>query len=636
MTPNDSISTSSSHTQYVNTVRKNRPLPKIPNKGTPKELNNNMTESSNDSSKSQNKLTAQQLFEMLSHNHEVEEDQFYASEYEEESPNYMLEPVDNRASGHFSFDASMNTPSLTSGRTSPCSNNSHHSIDSGNQKENRPNTEYAHYYQQGYKHCLTPTIQSQDISLVSDVKRLAELNQALMTPIIANKDIKFFQSTIDQQEVENSTTPDDYSNINTSSPLAMTSFSLTHDKESIKTYRRMATKTNDKNIQFTYAKYLLQLVSFYGVESEKNTTRDRLQEEAEYWIEKLAKSNHTEALYIKGQWHGHCGDKKAIGVFVGSQYKKVNQAKAFKCFQQAAKFGSTEAHYELAEYWKYRKDYKKALSNYRYAASKNHILSLYKLANIMLRGLLNQEKDVRQGLIFLKKAADTDKPESARSAYDLACLYSNDLESIGLDRNTLIAPSVSSQTYNLAVHYYRKADKLGLVLATFRLGYIYEHGHLNTEANVSEAFTYYLKAAEKKHEGAMLEISRLYKEGIPGFLNPNPIIAHEWCVRATESGNEIAEFMLGIYFEFGVGVNPDQKQAFVWYSKAASKGYGPAENKLNVPQSKRKSLALNQDVESKLDHRQNGSKGKKYYEDSVRIAEKSRRAHAEQENCQIM
>lgn len=492
MTLNDSMSTSSSHTQYVNTVRKNRPLPKIPNKGPSKESPSNTNESSNDSSKSQNKLTAQQLFEMLSHNRisamddeeddsdereyggvfalktqipspnisnsslpsyqyenfntnyykmmtpvdEVEEDQFYASEYEEESPTYMLEPVDNRASGRFSFDASVNTPSLTSGRTSPSSNNSCQSMESGNQKESRSSAEYAPYYQQdrsiqqqqepedseqqldqeNYQHQQlddanrnidtssvedyrysqkprqsfeteqenfhTPTSPSDDISLVSDVKRLAELNQALMTPIISNKDIKFSQSTLNQPETVNYTASDDYSNINTNSPLAMTSFSLTHDKESIKTYRRMATKTNDKSIQFTYAKYLLQLVSFYGIENERNTTRDRLQEEAEYWIEKLAKSNHTEALYIKGQWHGHCGDKKAIGVFVGSQYKKANQAKAFKCFQQAAKFGSTEAHYELAEYWSYRKDYKKAISNYRYAASKNHILSLYVNDNI--------------------------------------------------------------------------------------------------------------------------------------------------------------------------------------------------------------------------------------------------------------
>lgn len=72
----------------------------------------------------------------------------------------------------------------------------------------------------------------------------------------------------------------------------------------------------------------------------------------------------------------------------------------------------------------------------------------------------------------------------------------------------------------------------------------------------------------------------------------------------------------------------------IWYSKAASKGYGPAEAKLNLPQTKRKSFIINQEIASNI--KQQGSKGKKYYEESVRIAEKSRRAHAEQENCQIM
>jgi TPR repeat protein len=55
------------------------------------------------------------------------------------------------------------------------------------------------------------------------------------------------------------------------------------------------------------------------------------------------------------------------------------------------------------------------------------------LANILIRGLLNQEKNVQQGLVYLKQAADTNEPESARSAYDLGCIYANDLESIGLE-----------------------------------------------------------------------------------------------------------------------------------------------------------------------------------------------------------
>lgn len=77
-------------------------------------------------------------------------------------------------------------------------------------------------------------------------------------------------------------------------------------------------------------------------------------------------------------------------------------------------------------------------------------------------------------------------------------------------------------------------------MATFRLGRLYER-----ETKTWEAFKCYYRAAEKRHEGAMLELSRLYKEGIAGYLDPHPTMAYEWCKRATESGNEAAEFIMG-------------------------------------------------------------------------------------------
>lgn len=105
--------------------------------------------------------------------------------------------------------------------------------------------------------------------------------------------------------------------------------------------------------------------------------------------------------------------------------------------------------------------------------------------------------------------------------------------------------SISSQTYRLAVKYFKIADSLGLTAATFRLGRIVEHGHLGTEANPREAFKYYIKAADKNHADAMLELSRLYKEGISGYLNPHPVMAHTWCIKASQSGNETAEYLMG-------------------------------------------------------------------------------------------
>lgn len=508
------------HKQYINSIRKTRPLPtppiKVPERSSSKELPGNMTQVFNDNFKSQNKITAQQLFQLMSksrietgasscsnlsdddeetddeeystgvysiktqipsnpptlntanyhYDHfnasyyklmtpvqEVEEeDQLFdiaqvsqdekEGEEEEELPNFLLEPTtssSSNGSGDSSLRplslVSLSAPSLvTSGRTSPSSDNSHQSMDSTNnehdkqvdkdetdiddtqplanihnnkqqrhviQPQNRElqesdiindNTDNSIYeFQEPLQFNQEGGYKREDISLLSDVKRLSLLNQALQSPALSHKDINPMDQQ-QQQQQQQATSPrvEDYSNVNTSSPTAMTSLSLTHDKESIKTYRRMATKTKDRNIQFTFAKYLLQLVTFYSQKvstitenattieetTDAASTRDRLQEEAEYWIEKLAKSNHAEALYIKGQWHKHCCDKGGA-IFINSQYKKVNHAKAFKCFQQAAKFELTEAHYEMAEYLVERKEYKKAISSYRYAASKDHFLSLY-------------------------------------------------------------------------------------------------------------------------------------------------------------------------------------------------------------------------------------------------------------------
>ncbi len=371
-------------------------------------------------------------YKMLTPVEEVdEEDQLYADYQFEEQQNNELSSTTTLEALNLSAckdslcpqsELYLSTPSLTSGCTSSscrsvesihrddsdCNDveyyNEERSLDMQQQQEECESQQYQNPQQQnsqpqsldeskpsydnGYFNEKRPNQNNDhsETSLVSDVQRLSQLNQALMTPILSNNEIVTYNHTESmsslqqtQAHIEKTVTfTNEYRNSSTSSPLAMTSFSLTHDKEAIKTYRRMATKTHDKNVQFTYAKYLLQLVSLYNTNSkiniENNSARDRLQEEAEYWIEKLAKGNYAEALYIKGQWHSHFLNSSA---FVRSQYKKTNHTKAFKCFQQAAKFGSIEAYYELAEYYQSHKEYKKAMSSYRYAASKNHILSLY-------------------------------------------------------------------------------------------------------------------------------------------------------------------------------------------------------------------------------------------------------------------
>lgn len=415
--------TQQEHTQYINSIRKSRPLPQIPQRSTSKELPQNMTEVFHDSFKNQNKLTAQQLFRMMcehrsnqqsnqssssssssgsdeesTHNDSDDSDDdycydgVYALKTQLPSPEIskrllhssyhydhfnsqaykMMTPVkevdeEEELYADYDFDSNTNdhASSSTTRDSRPLSEVSlaapsfvsslSESSDTNDVKDTPLNGDEMEENQSPQQQFYTPLYSNHDEkpSLVSDVQRLSQLNQALMTPVLSKTSSPF---ETEEEETSSNNTP-------------MTSFSLTHD---IKTYRRMATKTHDKNIQFTYAKYLLQLVASYN-NNNNNGTRD-LQEEAEYWIEKLAKGNHAEALYIKGQWHRHCFGGL---FFVGTQYKKVNHNKAVKCFQQASKLGFTEAHYEMAEYYTFRKEYKKAMTSYRMAAIKNHCLSLY-------------------------------------------------------------------------------------------------------------------------------------------------------------------------------------------------------------------------------------------------------------------
>ncbi|ORZ08376.1 hypothetical protein BCR42DRAFT_335753 [Absidia repens] len=355
--------------------------------------------------------------------------------------------------------------------------------------------------------------------------------------------------------------PNSSTSTSTKSRLSIASFSLTHDKDAIKTYRRMANKTNNKDVQMTYCKYLLQVASIYETKDHTTNgghkrktaataaavaaassptidkTRRRLLEEAEYWIEKLAASGYPEALYIKGMWHA-TNDHACVGLI----YQGINHEKAFKCLRVAAKHGWVEASYQVARYWKDRGDYKKTLTNYKLAAHQGHVLANYKMAKILLRGQLGQKVNIKQGLEYLKSAADATSDDSAQASFDLSCVYSDDIEALGMERDCL----ASRKNVTMAMQYLLKAHRSGLVSAYHQLGKVYEYGLLDQVQDRSIAFENYSKAAEQGHAQAMLDVSRFYLQGVPGLaIPPHHELAFKWCQRSASHGLAQAEFALG-------------------------------------------------------------------------------------------
>ncbi|KAI7854343.1 hypothetical protein BDC45DRAFT_605996 [Circinella umbellata] len=377
------------------------------------------------------------------------------------------------------------------------------------------------------------------------------------------------------------------------SKLSIASFSLTHNKDAIKTYRRMASKTNNRSIQMTYAKYLLDVARLYSTTAASNNnngqqrnnnkinsdnikTREKLLSEAGYWIERLAKWGHPEALYIKGKWQWHPEQEESVP---DSYRAKPQPLKAYRSFQNAARGGCVDAYYELARYQKAHGKYSLAVSCYEKAAKKGHTLANYKMAKILLRGQLQQKRNINLGLEYLKKAADAQGVESAEPAFDLSCIYSDDLECIGIARDS----QMSRKNELLAIQYLQKAANSGSPKALHRMGVVHEYGLLGQPQSPWQGYSFYTRAAEDGCEEAMLNLSRLYASGIPGYLMQQHEMAFKWCHRAALKGLGEAEYVLGTYYEDGIGTAPDFNRGLEWFSRAASKGHAGAAEKLNLP-----------------------------------------------------
>ncbi|KAI8967816.1 hypothetical protein BDF20DRAFT_788837, partial [Mycotypha africana] len=328
--------------------------------------------------------------------------------------------------------------------------------------------------------------------------------------------------------------------------FSIASCSLINIRSNIKLYRRMALKTHSTNIQLAYAKYLIQIAKLFGSgSSSKDTTastetpsqiRYRLLTEAGYWIERLARTGKPEALFIQGRWYllGPNASEDE-GCVLKAYTVKVQESKAFKCFLKASRGGWTEAHYELAQLWKKRGQYARAIQCYEKGANANHTPSIYKMAKVYLRGQLKKKKNIRKGMDYLKKAADMEDAASAEPAFVLGCIYAHEYDRI----------EDSALNNKLALNYLRKSADFGYADAIYFMGQVYETGMLGQLCDVWQAFQFYTKAADVDHAGAMLDLSRIYCQGIPSLLAAQHELAFKWCKRSADLGFDQAEYVLG-------------------------------------------------------------------------------------------
>ncbi|KAI9598901.1 hypothetical protein BDF19DRAFT_347085, partial [Syncephalis fuscata] len=281
-----------------------------------------------------------------------------------------------------------------------------------------------------------------------------------------------------------------------------------------------------------------------------NDPRKRLLDDAFAIIDRLAKANNGEAVYIKGTWYA-----------AGKMGNTRDADKALKYYQRAAKLGYSKASFQIGRH--YENDPNRAMQFYQRASALGDADANYRMGTIYLNGDLKQKPNPSQALKYLKRAATSAEP-SSKAALLLAELLA--------DRNAELRIDPLDRDANEAVHMYYIAAELDVAVAQRELGRIYEDGLLSCPKDPAMSATWFQRAADSGDAVAALAMSAWCIKGVPGRFDRDDRAAFEWCRKAVEQGLADAEYAFGYYHEAGIGVQMDKDVAIAWFRKAAAGG----------------------------------------------------------------
>lgn len=298
--------------------------------------------------------------------------------------------------------------------------------------------------------------------------------------------------------------------------------SLLDAKKTLEMYRANVKKTNDPEVQYNFALLMVQL----SRESTSDEESQNMLAEAKQILQKLSDRSFPFAQYYL-----------ADGYFSGAWSKgKEDHDRAFPLFIAASKHGHAESAYRAAlcyEFgWGCRKDYAKAAQYYRTAASKNHPGAATRLGLACLQGTMGLNGKYREGVKWLKRAAESADFQYNAAPFELARLHEN-----GYGDDIFKDEAYAAQLYT------QSAD-LGHAEANLIMGKAYEHGLLGCPKDAALSIHFYNGAAQAGNPEAMMALCAWYMFGAEPILAKDDSEAYEWAKRAADLGKLLPVFML--------------------------------------------------------------------------------------------
>lgn len=177
-----------------------------------------------------------------------------------------------------------------------------------------------------------------------------------------------------------------------------------------------------------------------------------------------------------------------------------------------------------------------------------------------MKGLLGQQQNRREGIQWLKRAAERADEENPHALHELGSIYEN-----------AKSDDVVIKDERYAMELFTKAANLGYKHSQSRLGAAYEYGLMGCPIDPQKSIMWYSKAASQGEHLAEFALSGWYLTGAPPLLEASDQEAYLWARKAASSGLAKAEYAMGYYTETGIGTTPNVEEAKKWYFRAAGK-----------------------------------------------------------------
>jgi TPR repeat protein len=331
--------------------------------------------------------------------------------------------------------------------------------------------------------------------------------------------------------------------------------------------------SNDPNMQICWARDVLSYVEIAAEAAVREfetcrkpgdrelgrpptpRTEHELRLDAVNIVSYLADQGHPEAVFIRSKW-----------LEFGKFGKRQDKKEAYSGYATAAQQGWGRAEYRIGMLYENSNDVDKALRHYHAGLEMKDSAASYRLGMISLMGQHNQRRDIPRGLELIHSAADSADEDAPQGAFVYGMIIARDLPDVTVPEGLL------SYDVSVARQYIEKAAYLGFAKAQLKMGQAYELCQLGCEFNPALSLHYYGLAAKQGQPEACLGVSRWFLFGYEGTFVKNEQLAFKYAQLAAKAKLPTGEFAMGYYYEIGIFVEKDLREARKWYELAAEHG----------------------------------------------------------------